>query len=33
LRQTELMSTVVLLEVQVKIVVIPILGAVACGRF
>jgi hypothetical protein len=33
-RQTELVSTVVLLDVQVKIaVILPILGAVACGRF
>jgi hypothetical protein len=33
LRQTELVS-VVLLDVQVKIaVILPILGAVACGRF
>jgi nitrogenase subunit NifH len=34
LRQTELVSMVVLLDVQVEIaVILPILGAVACGGF
>jgi hypothetical protein len=33
LGQTELVSTVVLLDVQVEIaVILPIVGAVACGR-